>query len=54
MTPGDIAQIQLLAQGEGEMRMSKRVVRALLAQLAMTSATHRAQAIVGRVVGTAG
>lgn len=53
MSDEDLSTLRIMAQGEGEMRLSKRLVRSLLAQLKLDEATRRAQAMVGRIVGTA-
>lgn len=50
MSPGDIAQLTLIAQGEGEVRLSKRALRGLLAEITLCKATHRAQDMIGRTL----
>lgn len=50
MMEGNLAQLQALAQGEGEMRVSRRLMRALLADLALGNAARRAQDMVDRAL----
>ncbi|SEI68748.1 hypothetical protein SAMN05518849_101559 [Sphingobium sp. AP50] len=48
MNAVDVAALSQMAQGDGEMHLSKRLVRALLAQMALADTIHRTQAMVDR------
>jgi hypothetical protein len=50
MMQADVAQLQQMAQGEGELRLSKRLMRTLLADLALSDAARRAQDMVDRTL----
>ncbi|WP_328277727.1 hypothetical protein [Sphingobium sp.] len=52
MSEEDLSTLQIMAQGDGEMRLSKRLMRALLARLKLDEATRRAQDMVGRNLRT--
>lgn len=52
MNDDDLARLQQLAQGDGEMRLSKRLMRGLLAQMKLNDTAERVQAMVGRTLRT--
>ena len=49
----DRAALVQLSKGDGEMRVTKRLMRGILADLASHEAADRAQAIIGRKIGSA-
>lgn len=53
MNEVDIAALEGMAQGNGELRLSKRLVRGLLAKLRASEAAERSRAMVDRMIGTA-
>lgn len=53
MNDVDVAALERLAQGHGEMRLSKRLMRGILAQLRANEAAGRSRDMVERMVGTA-
>lgn len=52
MNEVDIAALESLAQGDGEVRISKRLLRAVLATRRLSEAADRTRAMVGRMIGT--
>lgn len=52
MNRDDLTRLQQMAQGDGEMRLSKRLMRTLLADVGLRDATDRAQAMIGRCLRT--
>jgi len=50
MIKADVARLQVMAQGDGEMRLSKRLMRALLADLALSDAARRVQDMLDRTL----
>lgn len=53
MNDVDVAALERLAQGNGEVRLSKRLMRGILAQLRANEAAGRSRDIVERMIGTA-
>lgn len=49
----DRAALVQLSKGDGEMRVSKRLMRGLLAEMRGRDAIDRAGAIIGRTIGSA-
>ncbi|MFD1103702.1 hypothetical protein [Sphingobium olei] len=52
MNEVDIAALESLAQGNGELRVSKRLLRGMLAKLRANEAADRSRAMVDRMIGT--
>ena len=52
MNEVDIAALESMAQGQGEVRMSKRLLRGVLAKLRASEAADRSRAMVDRMIGT--
>ncbi|WP_293980075.1 hypothetical protein [Sphingobium sp.] len=52
MNEVDIAALESMAQGSGEVRMSKRLLRGMLAKLRASEASGRSRGMVDRMVGT--
>ena len=53
MNDVDIAALESLSQGNGEVRLSKRLMRGILAQLRANEAAGRSRDMVERMIGTA-
>jgi hypothetical protein len=53
VTEVDVAALERLAQGNGEVRLSKRLMRGILAQLRANEAAGRSRDMVERMIGTA-
>lgn len=53
MNPGELAQLKLIARGEAgeEVRMTKRALRGLLAEIEVRGTVGRAQDMIGRRAG---
>ncbi|MEA3389373.1 MAG: hypothetical protein U9R64_08915 [Pseudomonadota bacterium] len=52
MNEVDVAALKTMAQGNGEVRVSKRLLRRLLADMPASEAAGRTPAMVGRMTGT--
>jgi hypothetical protein len=52
VTGADLVQLEALSQGEGEIRVTKRWLRAIVAQLKATEAADRTRDIFDRIVGS--
>ena len=52
MNDVDVAALKTLALGNGEVRVSKRLLRSLLANMPTSEADGRTPAMVGRMTGT--
>lgn len=48
----DIAALEQISKGDGELRLSKRLVRGLLARMRASEAADRSRAMIDRMVGT--
>ncbi|MBB4149117.1 hypothetical protein ACFSUK_08085 [Sphingobium scionense] len=53
MNGQDLAQLHRLAQGEGEMRVGKKLMRALLGHVARSQSGHPACPTAQRIAGSA-
>ncbi len=52
MNQQDLAKLQQLAQGDGEMRVGKRLMRALLGEYSYAKSGQRVSATAQRLVGS--